>query len=93
MCPMRHRFTRDKRFLETRTSRMRLVSLTTEAHVHALLKLHAATRDVDIGVAAREGVVSLTGTVATAELRVRCEQVAMHVPGIASVSNELRVPA
>ena len=86
-------FTRDKRFLETRTSRMRLVSLTTEAHVHALLKLHAATRDVDIGVAAREGVVSLTGTVATAELRVRCEQVAMHVPGIASVSNELRVPA
>ena len=84
-------FTRDKRFVETRTSRMRLVSLSTEAHVRALLKLHASTRDVDIAVSAGEGVVSLNGNVATEALRLRCEQVALHVPGITTVRNELRV--
>ncbi|MBL8383723.1 MAG: cytidylate kinase family protein [Burkholderiales bacterium] len=86
-------FTRDRRFIETRTSRLRLVGLTTAAHVRALLKLHPPTRDLRIEVAAHEGVVSLAGDVATAELRQRCEQVALRVPGITAVRNDLRVAA
>ncbi len=86
-------FTRDKRFIETRTSRMRLVSLTTEAHVRALLKLYQPTRQLEIGVTAKDGIVALTGSVATADLKVRCEQVTMRVPGIAAVRNELQIGA
>ena len=86
-------FTRDQRFIETRTSRMRLVSLTTEAHVRALLKLHPPTRNLDIGIVARDGMVALTGQVATAELKARCEAVARRVPGIDTVLNELRIAA
>lgn len=84
-------FTRDKRFIETRTSRMRLVSLTTEAHVRALLKLYQPTRQLEIGVIAKDGIVALTGNVASADLKVRCEQVTMRVPGIAAVRNDLRI--
>jgi len=84
-------FTRDKRFIETRTSRMRLVSLTTQAHVLALLKLHPPTRHLDIGVTARDGIVALTGEVASADLKARCELVALRVPGISVVHNNLRV--
>jgi hypothetical protein len=84
-------FTRDKRFLETRTSRMRLVSLTTAAHVRALLKLHPPTRDLDIDVNAHEGVVTLSGGVTSPDLKARCEQVAWRVPGIKAISNDLHV--
>ncbi len=86
-------FTRDKRFIETRTSRMRLVSLTTAAHVRALLKLHPPTRDVEIEVTANDGVIALSGAVASSELKVRCEQVAWRVAGTKSVRNDLRVGA
>lgn len=86
-------FTRDKRFIETRTSRMRLVSLTTAAHVRALLKLHPPTRDLAIDVSAQEGIVTLGGEVTSAELKARCELVAWRVPGISAVRNELRVAA
>ena len=86
-------FTNDKRFIETRTSRMRLVSLTTEAHVRALLKLHPPTRHVDIGVAAYGGAVTLSGQVDSASLRERCEQVALRVPGITVVKNDLLIAA
>jgi osmotically-inducible protein OsmY len=72
---------------------MRLVSLTTEAHVRALLKLHPPTRHLEIGVVARDGMVALTGQVASAEMKARCEQVARRVPGIDTVLNELRVAA
>jgi hypothetical protein len=84
-------FTRDKRFIETRTSRLRLVSLTTAAHVRALLKLHPPTRNLQVGVTAREGAVALAGKVPSAELKLRCEQVAYRVPGIVSVRNDLQV--
>lgn len=86
-------YTRDKRFIETRTSRMRLVSLTTAAHVRALLKLHPPTRDLDVEVGALEGVVTLSGVVASPDMKTRCEQVAWRVPGIKAVQNELSVAA
>jgi hypothetical protein len=70
-------FARDQRFLETR----------------ALLKLHPPTRNLEIGVVARQGMVALTGQVASEELKARCEQVARRVPGIDTVLNELRVVA
>ncbi len=86
-------FTRDKRFIETRTSRMRLVSLTTQAHVQALLKLHPPTRHLKIGVMAQDGIVTLNGEVASSDLKARCELVALRVPGIRAVHNNLRIAA
>ena len=86
-------FTRDKRFIETRTSRMRLVSLTTQAHVLALLKLHPPTRHLNIGISARDGIVTLAGEVTSLDLKTRCELVALRVPGISGVSNNLRIAA
>lgn len=84
-------FSRDQRFTETRTSRMRLVSLTTAAHVRALLKLHPPTRNLDLDIDVRDGVVELRGGVPSEELRKRSEQVAMRVPGVTSVQNRLVV--
>jgi hypothetical protein len=86
-------FSLDKRFVETRTSRLTLVSLTTATHVRALLKLHPPTRDLEIDVVAVGGEVTLSGVVASEDLRARCELVARRVPGIGLVRNELRVAA
>ncbi|MFN0161021.1 MAG: cytidylate kinase family protein [Burkholderiales bacterium] len=86
-------FSLDKRFVETRTSRLTLVSLTTATHVRALLKLHPPTRDVSIDVVAAGDQVTLSGEVANEDIRTRCELVARRVPGIGSVSNQLRIAA
>jgi hypothetical protein len=86
-------YTRDKRFIETCESRMRLVSLSIAAHVRALLKLHPPTRDLKLNVGAEEGVVTLSGVVGSVDLKTRCERVAWRVPGIKAVRNELRVAA
>lgn len=86
-------YTRDKRFIETRESRMRLASLSITAHVRALLKLHPPTRDLNLDVGAEDGVVILSGVVGSVDLKTRCERVAWRVPGIKAVRNELRVVA
>ena len=86
-------FTRARRNVETNTSRLRLVSLSTEAHVTALLRLHPPTRPLKIDVAAQGGAVTLSGMVPSTDLRIRCEEVAWRVPGIESVNNELSVAA
>ena len=84
---------REARFLPTEESGRRLASLMTESHVKALLKLHPPTRQIAIDVAADRKVVHLRGTVASEELKARCELVAWRVPGIEGVHNALAVVA
>lgn len=84
---------REERFSATDQSARRLASLMTEAHVKALLKLHPPTRQIAIEVAADQKVVHLRGTVASEELKARCELVAWRVPGIEGVHNALAVAA
>lgn len=48
-------------------------------------------RDSTINVDVENGVVTLTGTVATAAQKTRAEQVAKSVEGVRSVRNQLRV--
>jgi cytidylate kinase len=86
-------FTQDKRFIETRTSRLKLVSLSRATHIKALLRLHPPTRHVEISVSAREDEITLSGTVESEELRERCEKVAYRAPGVTKVHNQLTVVA
>ena len=84
---------REPRFAPTATSLRKLESLMTEAHVRALLKLHPPTRNLAINVAAEGRIVRLAGSVASAELKSRCELVAWRVPGIEGVQNSLAIAA
>jgi osmotically-inducible protein OsmY len=84
-------YSRDPRFIETRTSRLRLLSLTTAAYVRALLKLHPPTRHLQVDVKVDNGVAELSGKAPDEDLRRRCEQVARRVPGIADVRNLVTV--
>lgn len=45
----------------------------------------------DISMRIESGDVTLTGSVKTAKLRERANEVAMNVPGVRSVANALRV--
>jgi len=44
-----------------------------------------------IGVAAHEGVVTLSGTVSRLELKRQADQIAQHAPGVRAVANEVNV--
>jgi osmotically-inducible protein OsmY len=55
------------------------------------LKEHAATRDINITINARQGQVALRGIVLNTEERAQTESVAAAVPGVHSVDNQLRL--
>ena len=78
-------------FAETPESRAMLANMALEARVRAALKEHAATRDINITINARQGQVALRGIVLDAEERSQTEEVAAAVPGVDSVDNQLRL--
>lgn len=78
-------------FAETPESRAMLANMALEARVRAALKEHAATRDINITINARQGQVALRGIVLDAEERSQTEEVATAVPGVDSVDNQLRL--
>jgi osmotically-inducible protein OsmY len=80
-------------FAETAQSRALLADMTLAARVQAALKDHAATREVNITVDAKQGRVTLRGIVLNAEERAHAESVSSAVPGVARVDNELRLMA
>lgn len=45
----------------------------------------------DIGVTAEDGLVTLTGYVASVEVKVAIERAAKRVPGVRSIANDVRV--
>jgi cytidylate kinase len=78
-------------FAETPESRAMLANMALEARVRAALKEHAATRDINITINARQGQVALRGIVLDAEERSQTEDVAAAVAGVQSVDNQLRL--
>ena len=78
-------------FAETPESRAMLANMALEARVRAALKEHAATRDINITINARQGQVALRGIVLDAEERSQTEEVTAAVPGVDSVDNQLRL--
>ncbi|MBT2300854.1 cytidylate kinase family protein [Variovorax paradoxus] len=78
-------------FAETPESRTMLANMALEARVRAALKEHAATRDINITINARQGQVALRGIVLDAEERSQTEDVAAAVAGVHSVDNQLRL--
>ena len=75
------------------------MTTTTIAHtdqeiqtdVLAELRWDLGTPAKDIGVAVKDGVVTLTGTVDTYLNKWRAEQAAHHVTGVAAVANDMTV--
>jgi cytidylate kinase len=78
-------------FAETPESRAMLANMALEARVRAALKEHAATRDINITINARQGQVALRGIVLDNEERAQTESVAAAVAGVHSVDNQLRL--
>ncbi|CAN7409638.1 MULTISPECIES: cytidylate kinase family protein [unclassified Variovorax] len=78
-------------FAETPESRAMLANMALEARVRAALKEHAATRDINITINARQGQVALRGIVLDNEEREQTESVAAAVAGVHSVDNQLRL--
>jgi cytidylate kinase len=78
-------------FAETAESRAMLANMALEARVRAALKEHAATRDINITVNAKEGRIALRGIVLDTEERTQTESVAAAVSGVHGVDNQLRL--
>ncbi len=78
-------------FAETSESRALLANMALEARVRAALKEHEETRDISITIQAKQGDVKLRGIVLDAEEREQAEHVAIAVPGVSGVTNELRL--
>jgi osmotically-inducible protein OsmY len=62
-----------------------------QTDVLAELRWDLGTPAKDIGVAVKDGVVTLTGTVDTYLNKWRAEQAAHHVTGVAAVANDMTV--
>lgn len=78
-------------FAETPESRAMLANMALEARVRAALKEHAATRDTNITINARQGQLALRGIVLDNEERAQTESVAAAVAGVVAVDNQLRL--
>jgi hypothetical protein len=80
-------------FAETDASRALVKGLALQAHVHAALRAHDVTHNVDIVIEGVDAHIVLRGIVVNADERNAAEQVAAAVPGVAAVDNQLRVMA
>lgn len=78
-------------FAETPESRAMLANMALEARVRTALKEHAATRDINITINARQGQLALRGIVLDNEERAQTESVAAAVAGVVAVDNQLRL--
>jgi hyperosmotically inducible periplasmic protein len=65
------------------------VAITTK--VKAAVFAEPGLKSLDINVETRDGVVTLVGTVGSPELKQRATQIAQHVEGVRSVSDQLVV--
>jgi cytidylate kinase len=80
-------------FAETEASRALLVGMALQARVRAALRAHESTHDVNISIEGGADRIALRGIVVSAAERAAAEKVAVAVPGVAAVDNELRVMA
>ncbi|HUL92800.1 MAG TPA: cytidylate kinase family protein [Burkholderiales bacterium] len=85
--------TRQPEFRETEESRKALSDLALQATLRAALRADPATRGLTFAVDSDGAQVRMRGIVATREESNNAARVAMSVPGVMSVKNELRVTA
>jgi cytidylate kinase len=78
-------------FAETAESHALLAGMALAARVRVALKDQPATSAIQITVEARHGRVCLRGIVLDAEERAQAEAVAVAVPGVNAVDNQLRL--
>lgn len=69
------------------------VSQTLRTAVLSELDRDPRVRDWEIGVAAEDGVVTLTGRVESLAMRVAAERAVKRVAGVRSIANDLHVKA
>jgi cytidylate kinase len=84
---------RQPEFSETEESRKALSDLALQAKVRAALRADPATRPLTFAVDSNGAQVRMRGIVATREESNNAARVAMSVPGVMAVKNELRVTA
>jgi cytidylate kinase len=87
------RLTRQPAFQETADSRQALGDLALQASVRAALRADPVTRGLSFAVDSDGAKVRMRGVVATREDSDSAARVAMGVPGVAAVKNELRITA
>jgi len=80
-------------FQESETSRADLKNMTLQARIRAALKDHVATQNTHLTIESRSGQVTLRGIVLDAVEGSETEKIAAQVPGVDSVTNELRIMA
>ena len=66
-------------------------STDVAARVHEALMEDPRTRNAVVDVAFERGIATLTGTVASEEVRQAAEEVARQTSGVVTVVNELRL--
>jgi cytidylate kinase len=76
-------------FAETEASRSMLQGMALSAHVRAALNANEQTHAVDISIECRDGQVTLRGIVADDAEKGATVRVAMAVPGVTAVDNQL----
>lgn len=84
---------RQPEFGETDESRKALADLALQANLRAALRADAATRPLSFAIDCDGAQVRMRGIVATREESNNAARVAMSVPGVMAVKNELRVTA
>jgi hypothetical protein len=80
-------------FAETPASVALLQNMAVQARVRAALRANETTRGVDITVESDAGKLVLRGIVADAREKEASGAVAVAVPGVVSVDNQLRTMA
>ena len=85
--------TRQPEFSETDESRKALSDLALQAKVRAALRADPATRALQFAVDSDGAQLRMRGIVATRDESNSAARVAMSVPGVMAVKNELRVTA
>jgi hypothetical protein len=78
-------------FAETDESRRRLTDVATSHHVRAAIRTHGTTSHCAVRVTAKDGRVSLEGTVDHIEQSEACSDIAARIKGVRLIENHLDV--
>jgi cytidylate kinase len=84
---------RAKDFEETTTSRRKLEDLALQARARAALRADPRSAGIEIVADVQAGSVTLRGIVVDDREKALCQQIVAALPGVRSVSNELRTMA
>ena len=80
----------DAKFQETEQSRQMLANLALETHVRAALRADRRTRDFQVSITADRGGVLLAGAVERGLEPLHASEVALALPGVRAVKNEIK---